>query len=306
MTCSNLLFGATSLLGFHLATLFPKTMVPFISPGNTSQAMRHWPPLRLNDPEWLKNLFHRTQPKFLLYCHAVCDVAKCEAHPDWAYEVNVRQLEQVLSLLPEHTKLVYVSSDHVFGGDGVYHEESSLCPISVYGRTRVEAERLVLQRPGSLVIRTGLGIGRSPNGRSGYLDWLRYRTRYKLPITIIEDEYRSVVWMAELATRVLAVALSPESGVRHIPASRAVSRLELAHYLMNLLGLRKTFKVESRHQQPAPHLGRVELASVYGSELLRPLISVLDGSRVLTVHVGLPSMTTVAPEGWSGRSAFGE
>ena len=276
MTTSTLLFGATSILGFNLATLFPKTMVPFISPGNTSEAVRQWPPLKLNDTKWLEKLFYTTQPEILLYCHAVCDVPKCEAYSDWAYEVNVQQVERVISMLPEHTKLVYVSSDHVFGGDGVYTEESSWCPISVYGRTRVEAERLVLRRAGSLVLRPGLGIGSSPNGRTGHLDWLRYRIQHNLPITIIDGEYRSVVWMRDLATRVLTLARSAITGVRHISATRAVSRVALANYLLNLLGTPVTFKIESRHQQPTPHLGRVELASMYGGELFRPLSSVLD------------------------------
>ena len=274
---STLLFGATSILGFHLATLFPKTVVPFISPGNTSPAVRHWPSLQLSDHQWIDKLFHRTRPKILVYCHAVCDVPKCEAFPNWAYEVNVRQVERVIAALPDYTRLVYVSSDHVFGGDGVYTEESPLCPISVYGRTRVEAERLVLRRAGSLVIRTSLGIGSSPNGRTGHLDWLRYRIQHNLPITIIEDEYRSVVWMRELATRVLILARSEEAGLRHISATRAVSRVELANYLLSLLRRQATFKIESRHQQRTPHLGRVELNSMYGGELFRPLSSVLDG-----------------------------
>lgn len=274
---STLLFGATSILGFHLATLFPKSIAPFISPGNTSQAVCQWPPLQLSDKQWLEKLFHSTQPNILLYCHAVCDVPKCEVYSDWAYEVNVQQVKRVIAALPEHTRLVYVSSDHVFGGDGVYTEDSPRCPISVYGWTRVEAERLVLRRAGSLVIRTGLGIGPSPNGRTGHWDWLRYRIQHNLPITIIEDEYRSAVWMRELATRVMTIVQSAETGIRHISATRAVSRVELANYILDLLGIPTVFKIESRHQQPTPHLGRVELVSVYEGELFRPLMSVLDG-----------------------------
>ncbi len=273
---STLLFGASSVLGFHLATLFPKTISPFISPGNTSRGVRHWPSLQLSDPQWLEQLFYSAQPDLLVYCHAVCDVPKCEGYPDWAYEVNVQQVERVIAALPGHTRLVYVSSDHVFGGDGVYTEESPLCPISVYGRTRVEAERLVLRRAGSLVIRASLGIGPSPNGRTGHLDWLRYRIRHNLPVTIIEDEYRSVVWMRELAIRVLTLAQSKEAGVRHLSATRAVCRVDLANYLLNLLGMPAPFKIESRHQQRTPHLGRVELETVYGGELFHPLMSVLD------------------------------
>ncbi|MDA0738641.1 MAG: sugar nucleotide-binding protein [Nitrospirae bacterium] len=276
MLPSTLLFGATSLLGFHLATMFSKTVLPFISPGNRAKAVRQWPALQLHDPAWIADVFQRTLPDLLLYCHAVCDVPKCEVSPEWAYDMNVQQLGRVIEALPEHTRLVYVSSDHVFGGDGVYTENSCPSPISVYGRTRVEAEQCVLKRPGTLVIRTGLGIGESPDGRSGHLDWLRYRTKRNLPITIIEDESRSVVWQQDLATRVMQLAQSKERGIGHIAGTRVMSRVELANFLIRKYNIPTTFNIETRHQQTHPHLGRVELATAYEGNLSQPLSSVLD------------------------------
>jgi dTDP-4-dehydrorhamnose reductase len=276
VTHHTLLFGATSILGFNLARLFPDTIVPFISPGNTSPPVSQWPVLHLGNPDWLESIFAQYQPNILLYCHAVCDVQKCETDPDWAHEINVQQLGRVIEALPEKTRLVYVSSDHVFGGNGEYDEDSRPCPISVYGQTRVDAEGLVLRRRQSLVIRTGLAIGSSPNGRTGHLDWLRYRTQRNLPITIVEDEHRSAVWVNDLSVRVMKLAQSSEAGIRHVSATRAVSRVELANYLMSVLGEASNFRCESRHQRPTPHLGRVELTSVYGDSFSRPLASVLD------------------------------
>ncbi len=279
MSPTTLLFGATSILGFHLARMFSDSVVPFTSPGHSSPATQDWPSLNLEDPEWVQALFAQYQPEVLLYCHAVCDVPKCEADSEWAYEVNIRHLQRTLKALPDRTRLVYVSSDHVFGGDGTYDEYSPPCPISVYGRTRVKAEQVVLERPQSLVIRTGLAIGPSPNGRTGHLDWLRHRTQRQLPITIVEDEYRSVVWAEDLAVRVMELARGQEAGVRHIIATRTISRIELAHYLLNRLGLEVRFQCESRDQRPTPHLGRVELASTYRDERSIPLPSVVESQE---------------------------
>jgi dTDP-4-dehydrorhamnose reductase len=281
MKVSSLLFGATSILGFNLARLFPRTILPFVTPGGRTRSLHPWPVLRLEDSAWPKALFQRHEPEFLLYCHAVCDVPKCEAAPEWAREVNVAHVRRVLAALPAETRFVYVSSDHVFGGDGVYDEASSSCPISVYGRTRVEAENLVLQRQPSLVIRAGLPIGASPDGRTGHLDWMRYRIGRDLPVTIVHDEYRSVVWATDLALRIMQLARSNETGIRHVAASRAVSRVELANYLLARSRINATFSRESRHQRAAPHIGRVELATLYRGELFRPLPSVLDGESFL-------------------------
>jgi dTDP-4-dehydrorhamnose reductase len=275
-----LLFGATSIVGFNLACLFPQT-TPFATCANRAPSVRGWPSLNLGDSGWLETLFHDYRPEILLYCHAVCDVPKCEAAPEWAQKINVEQLERALAALPPFTRLVYVSSDHVFGGDGVYDEQSLPCPISVYGRTRVQAEALALARPGSLVIRVGLPIGASPNGRTGHWDWLLYRMCRKLPVTIVHDEYRSAVWASDLAQRVMQLAESPATGIRHVCSSRAVSRVELADYLLSLSRLTGNYQSESRHQRAAPHLGKVELASRFDGELSAPLPSVVPFSNSL-------------------------
>lgn len=232
--------------------------------------------LNLEDPSWPAQVFERHQPDLFIQCHAVCDVPRCEVAPDWAHEVNVVYLKRVLDALPAKTRLVYVSSDHVFGGDGIYDESAAPCPISVYGRSRVAAEELVLRRPGSLIIRVGLPIGPSPNGRTGHWDWLRYRIAKQLPVTIVHDEYRSVVWADQCAERVMALARSSESGIRHVAATRAVSRIELANHLLDIFAAPRTYASESRFERSAPHLDRVELASRFSGELCQPLTCVLD------------------------------
>jgi len=273
---SKILFGATSILGFSIANLFPETVLPFVTRANRAKSIRQWPVLNLEDPAWPATIFARYEPDIFLQCHAVCDVPRCEAAPNWAREVNIIYLKRVLDALPHQTRLVYVSSDHVFGGDGVYHEDSPPCPISVYGRTRVEAEEIVLSRPGSLIVRVGLPIGPSPNGRTGHWDWLRYRIGKSLPVTIVHDEYRSVVWADELALRVMQLAESGETGIRHVSATRAISRIELANHLLAIFGEPANYQRESRFERAAPHIGRVELASIHSGELFKPLRCVLD------------------------------
>jgi hypothetical protein len=76
-------------------------------------------------------------------------------------------------------------------------------------------------------------------------------------------------------------AESTETGMRHITATRALSRVDLAHHLMSRFGLEIKFHYESRHERAAPHLGRVELASVYRGALFKPLPSVIDGAAVM-------------------------
>ena len=97
--------------------------------------------------------------------------------------------------------------------------------------------------------------GASPNGRTGHWDWLRYRIGKNLPVTIVHDEYRSVVWAHDLALRVMRMAESGAAGIRHVSATRVISRVELANHLLTLFGEPASYESESRHQRSAPHLG---------------------------------------------------
>ena len=270
------IFGATSIVGYNLAARFPHQTRGFVPSGNRPRHDLRTDELRLEDPEWIRRVFTANRLSTLIYTHAVCNVGNCEKHPDWAHDINVNHVRRVLDGLPANVRIVYISSDHVFGQDGCYTESSPVCPISVYGRTRVDAEALVLARGNALVLRHGLAVGPSFDGKSGHLDWLHYRTRNQLPLTIIKDESRSAIPVKPLCERIMAFALSEEQGLRHIPATRMVSRPELANYLIRKRQLNPLLGTRTRAQQPFPHLGRIEIQSDYSSPLTAPIKSVLD------------------------------
>ena len=79
-----LLFGATSIVGFNLARIYPEGILPFVTPGNHLGTLCHWPVLKLADPAWATVVLREQECDVLLYCHTVCDVSKCEAAPEWA------------------------------------------------------------------------------------------------------------------------------------------------------------------------------------------------------------------------------
>ena len=225
--------------------------------------------VRVEAPGELAKLVSALRPEIILYCHAVCDVGRCEDDPVWAEDVNVGGVRHLLAAVDAHTRIVYVSSDHVFGIDGCYRESDAPRPISVYGRTRVAAERLILEHANSLVVRPGLAVGPSKNGRTGHMDWLRHRATKGLPITIVSDEARSAVWADDLAERLVQLARSEARGLRHVAATRMVSRPELAQFLMARQNLAGTFQLQPRAERPYPHLGRIELRTQYDDLPLR-------------------------------------
>jgi dTDP-4-dehydrorhamnose reductase len=274
---STWLFGATSLIGYALARQGGDDVLALASPFNATARQWDWPSIDVADVASLEAMLHdRPAPALVVYAHAVCTVGKCEADPGWARAVNVAPVQWLAEHLPATTRLVYVSSDHVFGDDGVYDERDMPRPISVYGQTRIEAEACVRQRRGSLIVRPGLAVGPSIDGRTGHWDWLRYRHRHGLAISIIADEARSAVCADALAKRIWGLARSGEERVRHVPADRTVARPELARALLAYEKLSPRFNIETRADQSHPHLGRITLGTVHDDALAAPLASVME------------------------------
>jgi len=270
------LFGATSMLGWSLLRAADAPLTAFCN-GHTRN-----PPagvergIHLDDPLAMYELFAAERPALILHCAGVCDVEKCEQSPEFAYSVNVDGMQLLIDHAPPEARIVYCSSDHVFSGDtGPYDEASPTDPVSVYGKTRVAAERLLAARPNSLIVRAGLWIGPSATGRNGHLDWLRYRHRRQLPMTVVADELRSAMWAEDAARRVWALARSTTTGIRHLVAARVVSRPELAAYLARHLAIDARIEVHTRRDRRTPHLGRVELVTRYRDALADPLPAVI-------------------------------
>lgn len=268
------LFGASSMLGFSLFRVRPE-IAAYVNARTRRAPAGVAGKIDLDDEPAVRALFERIAPSVIVQCAGVCDIESCETSPEFAWRVNVDAMRILLAHAPPSARIVYCSSDHVFSGDsGPYDERSPTDPLSVYGRTRVAAEQLMLARPNTLVVRSGPWIGPSASGRNGHIDWLRYRHARGLPMTVIADEARCAVWAEPAAARVWQLAASAIVGVRHLVTPAAVSRPALARFLVDQLGLAAELTIATRADKRAPHPGRVELRTVYRDALAAPLAGV--------------------------------
>jgi dTDP-4-dehydrorhamnose reductase len=269
------LFGATSMAGWALYQHAP-SMIPFCNSYTKVKQAAQFRRINLDDRNTLSALLKEDPPQVLVHCGGICDVDQCEDDPEWAESVNVRSMETIVQSVPSSTRIVYLSSDHVFSGNtGPYNESSKPDPISVYGRSRVAAENILMaRRPDALILRSGLCVGPSINGKSGHLDWLKDRTNRFLPTTVVQDEYRCATWTTDFAARLAQLVESSLNGIRHIVTKRAVSRQVLAHFLNEKYQIGAHIHVEKRSQRTYPHLGKMQLVTKWTDPLATPLDSV--------------------------------
>ena len=94
----------------------------------------------------------------------------CEDDPNRAHRVNALAPEAIAKECEKQgAALVYYSTEYVFGlNGGPYSEKDEPFPVSVYGQSKLDGERLVLAAcPDALILRTTVIYGcRSRKGRT--------------------------------------------------------------------------------------------------------------------------------------------
>jgi len=92
----------------------------------------------------------------------------CDRNPSGAREIIIDSLDFLLKNIDEKTKIVFPNTNSGYGigqKDKFCTEESPLNPISLYGKLKVEAEKMVLKRGNAVVFRLATVFGGSERMR---------------------------------------------------------------------------------------------------------------------------------------------
>ena len=92
----------------------------------------------------------------------------CDKDPLTARQVNLEAIEMILRLRKQEQRIIFpnTNSGYGVGQEGVYcTEESPLNPVSLYGKLKVEAEKLILEAGNSITLRLATVFGISPRMR---------------------------------------------------------------------------------------------------------------------------------------------
>jgi dTDP-4-dehydrorhamnose reductase len=171
------------------------------------------------DARGMCSLFERFGFRSVLNCVGNCALKSCELDPAMAHAVNVQSALVLALVVRRHgARLVHLSSDLVFSGarGGSHVESDPTDPVTVYGKTMVQAEDVFLaQAPGAAILRIALPMGPSFNRHAGAIDWIQSRFRAHRPATLYFDEVRSCAYCDDLNGVFEKFLAARASGVYH-------------------------------------------------------------------------------------------
>ena len=130
------------------------------------------------------------------------------------------------------------STDLVFDGlcQEPYLEDARVAPLNVYGGSKAQSEREVLERmPGALVIRTAAFFG--PDDSANFVTTALREIRAGRPFRTSDSLVISPTYVPDLASAALELTLDRTAGLCHLSNGEPMTWAALAHAAARLVGL---------------------------------------------------------------------
>jgi dTDP-4-dehydrorhamnose reductase len=187
-------------------------------------------PLDLTDRPAVQRLLREFRPDWVFCAGALTHVDYCEDHPDEAGCVN-RDAPCATAEAAGRlgAGVVFFSSEYIFAGAaGPYGEDDAPCPLSVYGRTKWEAEqgvRRALAR--SVIVRTTVVYGPDRQEKNFVYQLIRrLRAGQRMPVP--NDQVSSPTYNGDLAEASAELAERGLTGVYHVAGTSLLDRYAFA------------------------------------------------------------------------------
>jgi len=206
----------------------------------------------IDDREGLFQLFEQHKFATVLSGEGTCALKHCELDPPMAWRINVLGAMNLVEIARAFgTRIVHLSIDLVFSGNyaGDYREDAPTDPVTVYGKTMVQSEQIMLHEdPRAAVLRISLPMGISFNGHAGAIDWIQSRFKQNKPATLYFDEIRTPTYTDCLNEVMHRVLVSDLSGIFHAGGPRKLSLYQIAQIVNRVGGY------DPRHLHGCPRL----------------------------------------------------
>ena len=206
----------------------------------------------------------------IVNCVAYTDVEKAEDDISFAETLNHFGPETLAAVAASRgATLVHISTDYVFGGDACtpYREDDPVSPLGVYGATKLQGEKAVLDSPcKSIIIRTAWLY--SPYGKNFVKTVLRLSAEGR-DMRCVFDQVGSPTYAADLAALIVSIidgGMLGRTGVYHFTDEGAVSWYDFAKAVARLSG--SSMKISPCRTEEFP------------TKAARPHYSVLDKAKV--------------------------
>lgn len=228
--------------------------------------------LDITNVQAIDNCVVSNKVDFIVNCAAYTAVDAAESNVELCTKLNVEAPTLLAQVAHKHgARLIHISTDYVFDGANCrpYREEDTMCPTSIYGNTKADGERHIMDvAPESIIIRTAWLY--SPHGKN-FVKTMIELGRSRDCLRVVCDQIGTPTYALDLASVIMTFINCEQwhPGVYHFSNEGAISWYDFTMAIHRLAG------ITTCHVLPCT-------TEDYPTPATRPHYSILDKSKIKT------------------------
>ena len=220
----------------------------------------------------IRELINLHQPDILINLAALTNVDFCEKNPELAKKINVNGVSNICDIF--NGKIIQLSTDYVFDGrNGPYREEDKVFPLSIYGKTKLEAEKIIIDHnPDNLILRGNVLYDYNKYTKASFLNWVINSLNQKISINVVNDQINNPTWTKSMSHVISSCIEKGISGIYHWGDATFISRYKFAKMIAEKYSLDDSFI----NPISTKELGQLATRPLNSGLIADKLIKVLD------------------------------
>ncbi len=195
------------------------------------------PELDITDFEAVKRFISQSGADAVIHCAAFTNVDIAETDKETCRRVNVDGTLNIARSCAEHDiKMLYISTDYVFSGEGnmPFETDSPTMPCNYYGESKLAGEKAVTENCRKyFIVRISWVFGE--NGKNFVKTMLRL-SEERGEITVVNDQIGSPTYTKDLSKLLCNMIVTEKYGTYHATNEGFCSWAEFASKIMELSG----------------------------------------------------------------------
>ncbi len=211
--------------------------------------------LDITDFELVNSKLNIIKPDIIVNCAAYTNVDGCEENQDLAFAVNgvgVRNLAVAANKLSHKPKIVHISTDYVFDGEGKMDlkEYDLVNPLSIYGKSKLMGEEMLKSFYDKyFILRTQWLYGK--NGNNFVKTMLKLASE-RDSLMVVDDQIGCPTYTKDLCKAILEVVETERYGIYHVSNSEKTSWYGFAKDIFELANVSVEVKPCTTDEFPRP------------------------------------------------------
>lgn len=225
-----LVTGANGQLGYDVIKRLETEGIEYLGAGRNL--------LDITNEVQVKRVISTYNPDVVIHCAAYTAVDKAEDEKELCYAVNVLGTRYLAEACEEiDAKMIYISTDYVFDGEGdkPFEVSDKPNPINYYGQTKYEGE-LEVQRilEKNFIIRISWVFGSHGNN---FVKTMLKLGKERDEISVVADQIGSPTYTYDLAKLLVKMIQTHKYGIYHVTNEGYCSWYEFACEIFKQAGM---------------------------------------------------------------------